>query len=274
MGGSTPKALALYGIEESEYKGEEEMFDKVHAMRSRFMTNAKYNGRRVLGAILFEQTMDREVAKLPTATYLWQKKRVIPFLKIDKGLADEKDGCQMMKPNPGLDALLDKAVAAGIFGTKERSLIKAPNSSGIQKVVDQQFEVGKQICAKGLVPIIEPEVDINATDKPGCEKLLLAALQKGLTTLKPSEKVIFKLTIPTETNLYLPLMDHPNTVRVVALSGGYNREDSCKMLAENKGMIASFSRAFAEGFSAKQTNAEFTKAMDLSCEMIYKASST
>mmetsp|Transcript_11086 Transcript_11086/g.29363 ORF Transcript_11086/g.29363 Transcript_11086/m.29363 type:complete len:755 (+) Transcript_11086:100-2364(+) len=273
-GGSTPKALKLYGVEESEYSGEIEMMDKVHEMRSRIITNPKFNGRRVLGAILFEATMDREIAKLPSAKYLWQKKRVVPFLKIDKGLADETDGCQLMKDMPKLDELLDKAVAAGIFGTKERSVIKQANKAGIQAVVDQQFDIGMKILAKGLVPILEPEVDINSPDKAGCEDILLDALLRGLGKLGPDQKVIFKLTIPEKSNLYLPLMGHPNTIRVVALSGGYNREESCKKLAENVGMIASFSRAFAENMSAKQSDEDFTKTMDMSCQMIFAASRT
>jgi fructose-bisphosphate aldolase class I len=271
-GGSTPKALKIYGVEESEYSGEAEMMDKVHEMRTRMITNPKYNGRRVIGAILFEATMDREISGMPTATFLWKKKRVVPLLKIDKGLADEKDGCQLMKDMPQLDELLDKAVKAGIFGTKERSVIKAANKEGIKKVAEQQFEVGKQICAKGLVPILEPEVDINCPNKAEAEDILLDCLMDGLGKLSPDQKVIFKLTIPTKANLYLPLMSHPNTVRVVALSGGYEREESCKQLSENIGMIASFSRAFAEGLNAKQTDKEFTDIMDLSCKMITNAS--
>jgi len=271
-GGSTPKALLSYGIEESEYNGDEEMMGKVHEMRTRIITNPKYNGKRVLGAILFENTMDREISGMPTAQFLWKKKRVVPLLKIDKGLAEEKDGCQLMKDMPQLDELLDKAVAAGIYGTKERSVIKAPNKAAIQRVAEQQFEVGLKVIAKGMVPILEPEVDINAKDKAQCEEMLLDACMEGLGKLTPDQKVIFKLTIPTKTNLYLPLMAHPNTVRVVALSGGYNREESCKQLAQNAGMIASFSRAFAEGLSAKQTDEEFSATMDLSCKMISEAS--
>jgi len=273
-GGSTPKALLQYGIEASEYSGDAEMMDKVHEMRSRMITNAKFNGRRTLGAILFEATMDREIAGMPTAKYLWTKKRVVPFLKIDKGLADEKDGCQLMKPMPDLDKLLDKAVEAGIFGTKERSRIAKANKAAIKAVVEQQFEIGKQIIAKGLVPILEPEVDINATDKAECEDLVLEALLEGLGKLAPDQKVMFKLTIPTKTNLYLPLLGHPNTIRVVALSGGYDREGACQKLKENIGMIASFSRAFAEGLSAKQTDEEFSELVNKSCQMICDASRT
>lgn len=271
-GGSTAKALKLYGIAETEYSGEAEMFDKVHEMRSRIIMNPKFGGDRVLGAILFEMTMDREICGVPTAKYLWEQKQVVPLLKIDKGLAEEKDGVQLMKDMPKLDELLDKAVAAGIWGTKERSVIKTCNEAGIQAAAAQQFEIGKQIIAKGLVPILEPEVDINSPDKAECEKVLLAALLDGLSKLTPDQKVIFKLSIPTEANLYKPLMEHPNTVRVVALSGGYNREEACKRLAENSGMIGSFSRAFAEGLDAKQSDEEFTKIIDMSCEMITKAS--
>merc|ERR1719428_1033395 len=248
------------------------MMDKVHEMRTRIITNCNYHGARVIGAILFEATMDRQIGMVRSAKYLWEQKKVVPFLKIDKGLAEEKDGCQLMKPMPELDKLLDKAVKAGIFGTKERSVLKAPNKAGIKAVAEQQFEIGKQIIAKGLVPILEPEVDINAQDKPACEQLLLDALMEGLGKLTADQKVIFKLTIPTKTNLYLPLMGHPNTVRVVALSGGYDRAKSCEMLKANAGMIASFSRAFAEGLNAKQTDEEFTKTMNTSCQMIYDAS--
>merc|ERR1712232_1025401 len=273
-GGSTPKALKQYGIEESEYSGESEMMDKVHEMRTRIITNPNYHGARVIGAILFEATMDRQIQGMPTSRFLWEEKNVVPILKIDKGLADEKDGCQLMKDMPELDKLLNKARKNQIFGTKERSVIKAPNKDGIKAVAKQQFEVGLQVIKKGMIPILEPEVDINATDKAACEDILLAELLEGLKTLTPDQKVMFKLTIPTKANVYKPLMDHPNTVRVVALSGGYNRADSCKQLADNKGMIASFSRAFAEGLSAKQTDGEFSKTMDTSCEMIYQASRT
>jgi fructose-bisphosphate aldolase class I len=209
-----------------------------------------------------------------TAKFLWEQKRVVPFLKIDKGLAEEKDGVQMMKPMPELDKLLDKGVKAGIFGTKERSLIKEANEAGIKAIAAQQFEVGLQVLAKGMVPILEPEVDINSKDKAKCEDMLLAELLAGLAKLKENQKVMFKLTIPTKANLYKPLMEHANTIRVVALSGGYNREDSCKHLSANNGMIASFSRAFAEGMNAKQTDEEFNALMDKSCEMIYQASRT
>lgn len=271
-GGSTAKALKLYGIDESEYSGDEQMFDKVHEMRTRIITNAKFSGERIVGAILFEATMDRTISGKPSAQYLWEEKKVVPFVKIDKGLVDEKDGVQLMKEMPTLDALLDRAVAAGIFGTKERSVIKSANPAGIQAIVDQQYEVGRQVLAKGLVPILEPEVDINAADKEECERLLLDALMQGLRKLAPDQRVMFKLTPPSRCNLYLPLVSHPNTVRVVALSGGYGRKDACRILKENVAMIASFSRAFSEGMSAKQSDEEFTKAMDESCEEIYQAS--
>lgn len=273
-GGSTPKALKLFGIPESEYSGVAEMMEKVHLMRTRIITDPKFHGARVLGAILFENTMDRDIAGMPSAKYLWEKRKVVPFLKIDKGLAEEEHGVQLMKDDPALDALLDKAVAAGIFGTKERSVIKSSNQTGIQAVVEQQFEVGKRVVAKGLVPILEPEVDINAPDKAACERILLDAILDGLAKLNPDQKVMFKLTLPTEPNLYLPLMAHPNTLRVLALSGGYSREESCKLLAQNKGMIASFSRAFTEGLNVKQTDDEFSSTVDMSCECIYQASRT
>jgi len=263
-----------YGVAESEYSGNEEMMDKVHEMRSRIITNPQYHGARVIGAILFEATMDREICGKPSARYLWENKKVVPFLKIDKGLADEANGCQLMKEMPTLSNLLSKAVAAGIFGTKERSVIKLANEAGIQAVVDQQFEIAKQVLGHGLVPILEPEVDINSPEKDKCEEILLKALLDGANKLAPDQKVMYKLTIPKVINLYKPLVEHKNTVRVVALSGGYNREDSCKFLAEQDGMIGSFSRAFAEGLSAQQSEAEFTKTIDLSCEMIYQASRT
>lgn len=273
-GGSTPKALAFYGIDESEYRSKSEMFQKVHDMRTRMVTNPKYNGARVVGAILFEMTMDRKINGMPTAKYLWDVKKVVPFLKIDKGLAEPKDGCQLMKDMPELDKLLDKAVRNGIFGTKERSLIKEPNEECIKKIVEQQFEVGLKVIAKGLVPMLEPEVDIQAEHKEQCEELLLKHLLIGLKNLTPEQKVIFKLSIPTRRNMYKPLMEHPNTVKVVALSGGYTRDEACKLLSANNGMIGSFSRAFAEGLSAKQTDREFTEVLDKSCDMILEASRT
>jgi len=273
-GGSTGKALRLYGIAESEYTGETEMMDKMHEMRSRIIKNPKFNGARILGAILFEATMDREIGGMPSAKYLWEQKNVVPFLKIDKGLAEEKDGVQLMKDIPMLDELLDRGVAAGIFGTKERSVIKSANEAGIKAVAKQQFEIGRRVIAKGLVPILEPEVDIKAADKDACEQLLLDALMEGLRELGPEEKVMFKLTLPTKPNLYLPLMGHPNTVRVVALSGGYGRDEACKILEQNTGMIASFSRAFTAGMHVQQSEEEFTKTLDESTEAIYQASRT
>jgi fructose-bisphosphate aldolase class I len=266
-GGSTPKALRLYGIEESEYSGDEEMFDKVHEMRSRIITSPSFGGNRILGAILFEMTMDREVGGKPTAQYLWEDKQVVPILKTDKGLADEKDGVQRMKPFPDLDDLLDRGVSKGIFGTKMRSVIKLANASGIKAVVDQQFEVGRQILAKGLVPILEPEVDINSPEKAQAEDLLKANLLDGLSGLG-DQKVMFKLTLPDQDGFYKECIEHPNIVRVVALSGGYSREDANAKLARNHGMVASFSRALTEGLTAQQTAAEFDKMLDESIQSI------
>jgi fructose-bisphosphate aldolase class I len=272
-GGSTPKALRLYGIGESEYSGDEEMFDKVHEMRSRIITSPSFGGNRILGAILFEMTMDREVGGKPTAQYLWEDKQVVPILKTDKGLADEKDGVQRMKPFPDLDDLLDRGVSKGIFGTKMRSVIKLANASGIKAVVDQQFEVGRQILAKGLVPILEPEVDINSPEKAQAEDLLKANLLDGLSGLG-DQKVMFKLTLPDQDGFYKECIEHPNIVRVVALSGGYSREDANAKLARNHGMVASFSRALTEGLTAQQTAAEFDKMLDESIQSIFDASRT
>ncbi len=273
-GGSTPKALKMYGVDESEYSGDDEMFDKVHEMRSRIMTNENFNGEKILGAILFENTMDSEVEGKPTARYLWEVKGVIPILKVDKGLAEEQDGVQVMNPNPGLDDLLDKAVANGIFGTKMRSVIKVANPDGVKKVVAQQFEVGKQIIAKGLVPIIEPEVDINSPQKAEAEQLLRDELLANLDALNENQQVIFKLTLPESANYYRSCIDHPNVVRVVALSGGYSREEANRRLSENNAMIASFSRALAEGLSAKQSDAEFSATLGESIDAIVSASRT
>ncbi|MBW2234668.1 MAG: fructose bisphosphate aldolase [Deltaproteobacteria bacterium] len=272
-GGSTPKALRLYGIEESEYSGDAEMFDKVHAMRSRIITSPSFGGNRILGAILFEMTMDREVGGKPTAQYLWEDKQVVPILKTDKGLADEKDGVQLMKPFPDLDALLDRGVSKGIFGTKMRSVVKLANADGIKAVVDQQFEVGRQILAKGLVPILEPEVDINSPEKAQAEDLLKANLLDGLNGLG-DQKVMFKLTLPDQDGFYKECIEHPNIVRVVALSGGYSREDANAKLARNHGMVASFSRALTEGLTAQQSEAEFDKMLDGSIQSIFDASRT
>jgi fructose-bisphosphate aldolase class I len=271
-GGSTPKALRLYGIEENEYSGEEEMFSLIHQMRSRMMTSPVFNGERILGAILFEGTMEREVEGLGAAEYLWKKKQVIPFLKIDKGLADDVDDCQMMKPNPDLDALLARATAKGIFGTKMRSVIKEANEKGIKAVVAQQFEVGRQILRAGLVPIIEPEVDINSATKGEAEVILKAELLEELNKQPADQPVMLKLTLPNIDNFYAELVAHPSVLRVVALSGGYTREDSNKKLAANKGVIASFSRALTEGLSAKQSDADFNNSLDSAIAGIYAAS--
>ena len=271
-GGSTPKALKLYGIEESEYSGEEEMFNLIHQMRSRMMTNSAFTGDRVLGAILFEGTMDRDVEGVGAAEYLWTKKKVIPFLKIDKGLADEANDVQVMKPNPDLDALLAKAKSKGIFGTKMRSVIKAANEEGIKAVVAQQFEVGRQILAAGLVPIIEPEVDINSSTKAEAEVILKKALLEELDRQPADQPVMLKLTLPNTDGFFDELVAHKSVLRVVALSGGYSRDDANAKLSRNKGMIASFSRALTEGLSAKQSDAEFTAAIDASIQSIYTAS--
>ena len=273
-GGSTPKALKLYGIEESTYSGETEMFDLMHAMRTRIMTSPAFTGDRVMGAILFEQTMDREVEGLGTAEYLWTVKQVVPFLKVDKGLADEVDGVQLMKEIGGLDDLLARARAKGVFGTKMRSVIKLADAAGVPAIVAQQFEIGRQIVAAGLVPIIEPEVDINSPQKAEAENLLRASILEQLDALDESQNVMLKLTIPDQDDLYRSLVEHPRVVRVVALSGGYSRQDANARLARNHGMIASFSRALTEGLSAQQTDAEFNAMLDASIQGIYEASLT
>jgi fructose-bisphosphate aldolase class I len=273
-GGSTPKALMLYGIEENEYSGDEQMFDLIHGMRTRMMTSPAFGGDRVLGAILFEGTMDRQVEGVGAATYLWNTKKVLPFLKIDKGLADEANGVQVMKPNPDLDALLKKAVANGIFGTKMRSVIKVANKAGIQEVVAQQFAVGRQILAAGLIPIIEPEVDINSPSKAEAEVILKEALLAELNKQPADQPVMLKLTLPETDGFYSELVSHPSVLRVVALSGGYSREESNARLSRNKGVIASFSRALTEGLSAKQSDAEFNAALDASIASICAASNT
>jgi fructose-bisphosphate aldolase class I len=273
-GGSTPKALSAYGIEASAYSGESQMFDLMHAMRSRIMTSPAFNGDRLLGAILFEQTMDRDVEGRGTADYLWSVKQVVPFLKVDKGLADEANGVQLMKPMPQLDDLLARAVSKGVFGTKMRSVVKRADSQGIEAIVDQQFTVGKQILAGGLMPIIEPEVDIHAPDKEEAERLLKAAIIKHLNALGPQQQVMLKLTIPSVDDFYADLVKHPKVLRVVALSGGYSRDDANKKLARNHGVVASFSRALTEGLSAQQSDAEFNKTLAASFEGIYEASIT
>ena len=271
-GGSTPKALRLYGIEESEYSSDEEMFNLVHQMRTRIITSTPFSGERVLGAILFENTLDREIEGMSTAHYLWQKKRVIPFLKVDKGLVEESNGVQVMKPIVGLDALLAKAVAQDVFGTKMRSVVKLANHQGIKDVVEQQFEVGKQIIAAGLVPIIEPEVDIHSPQKAEAEALLKLEILTQLNLLSEGQEVMLKLTLPNEANFYKELVDHPRVLKVVALSGGYNREEANAKLSENQGIIASFSRALTEGVSDKQSDDEFAAILDGAIEGIYQAS--
>jgi fructose-bisphosphate aldolase, class I len=271
-GGSTPKALRLYGVAETAYSGEAEMYDMIHAMRARIIKSPAFSGEKVIGAILFEQTMDRDIDGIPTATYLWQKRGVVPFLKIDRGLEAEVNGCQMMKPMPTLDALLDKAVAAGIFGTKERSVISAADASGIQAVVDQQFAIGAQVAAKGLMSILEPEVTISIADKPEAEAILRDALLKGLDALPKGQKVMLKLTLPSVPNFYAPLVDHANVLKVVALSGGYVRDEANAILAKNRGIIASFSRALTEGLSAQQSDSAFDAALGAAIDSIHAAS--
>jgi fructose-bisphosphate aldolase class I len=273
-GGSTPKALRLYGIEESEYSSEAEMFDLIHAMRSRMITSSAFTGDRVLGAILFEGTMDRQIDGIGSAEYLWSKKKVVPFLKVDKGLEDEVDGVQMMKPMPQLDDLLTRAVGNGICGTKMRSVIKIADPTGIKNVVAQQFAVGRQILAAGLVPIIEPEVDINSPSKDAAETLLKAALLDELSTQSADQPVMLKLTLPSVDDFYAELVAHPSVLRVVALSGGYSRDDANAKLSRNHGMIASFSRALTEGLSARQSDSDFDAALDAAIASIYAASNT
>ena len=271
-GGSTPKALGLYGIADGSWADEEEMFDLMHAMRSRIMMSSVFTGERVLGAILFEMTMDRLVDGVPTASYLWERKNVVPFLKVDKGLADQVDGAQVMKPMPELDALLERAVSAGIFGTKMRSVISSANPAGVSAVVSQQFEVGHQILSAGLVPIIEPEVDIHAPDKAEAEEMLRDAILNELASVDADSPVMLKLTLPEVDGLYDVFVNHDSVVRVVALSGGYSREVANERLSRNRGVIASFSRALTEGLAADQTDAEFDAILDRSIEGIYQAS--
>ncbi|MCL4154332.1 UNVERIFIED_CONTAM: hypothetical protein GTU68_003813 [Idotea baltica] len=271
-GGSTPKALRLYGVEEDQYSGDDEMFAQVHAMRTRIVTSPAFDGNRILGAILFEHTLDNEVGGMPSAEYLWTQKNVVPFLKIDKGLADESNGVQVMKPMPQLDELLAKGNANGVFGTKMRSVIKSANAEGIAAVVEQQFEVGKQIIAAGLVPIIEPEVDINAPDKADAEVLLRAEILKQLDALSADQLVMLKLTLPNIANFYADCIGHGNVTKVVALSGGYSRDVANAKVGENQGMIASFSRALTEGLSAQQSDDEFNGSLDSAIESIYRAS--
>ena len=273
-GGSSPKALKLYGIEEDAYEGEEAMFDLIHEMRTRIITSTAFGGDRVLGAILFEQTMDREIEGKGTGDYLWSVKQVVPFLKIDKGLADEADGVQLMKPMPDLEDLLARGVAKGMFGTKERSVIKLGNDAGIKAVVDQQFEVGRQVLGHGLVPIIEPEVDIHSPEKAKAEELLQASILEHLGDLAADQVVMLKLTLPEADDFYRDLVAHPKVLKVVALSGGYTREESNARLRRNHGVIASFSRALTEGLSAQQSDAAFDAALDATIQSIFEASNT
>lgn len=271
-GGSTPKALRLYGVEESAYSSEEEMFDLIHQMRSRIITSPVFNGDRVLGAILFEQTMDRDIDGKSTPSYLWEDKRVVPFLKIDKGLANAADDVQLMKPIPGLDDLLQRAVSKGIFGTKERSVIGGANPSGVAAVVEQQFELARQVLSHGLVPIIEPEVTISIPDKSEAEDILRDEISRHLEQIPDGQKVMLKLTLPTVANHYKPLVEHPKVMRVVALSGGYSRDEANRLLAQNSGVIASFSRALTEGLSVDQSDEEFNATLDKAIQSIYDAS--
>jgi fructose-bisphosphate aldolase class I len=273
-GGSTPKALGLYGIKPDAYSGEQQMFDLIHEMRTRIVTSPAFNGDRILGAILFEQTMDRDIQGRGSADYLWSVKNVVPFLKVDKGLAEEANGVQMMKPMPGLDALLARAKGKGVFGTKMRSVVKHADEKGIRDVVEQQFAIGRQILAAGLVPIIEPEVDIKATDKEGAERLLKAAILAELDKLPPQQQIMLKLTIPSVDDFYADLVKHPKVLRVVALSGGYTREEANTRLARNHGVVASFSRALTEGLTAQESDEQFNKDLDAAIASIYKASVT
>lgn len=271
-GGSTPKALKLYGVQEDAYASEQEMFDLIHAMRARIASAPAFTGDKVIGAILFEMTMDRQIGGKPSARYLWEDRQVVPFLKIDRGLEDEADGVQLMKPIPGLDDLLSRAVAHGIFGTKERSVINKASKGGIDAVVAQQFELGATVRSHDLMPIIEPEVTISIADKAEAEDLLLASLIKHLDKLPQGQKVMLKLSLPSKANLYKPLADHPKVMRVVALSGGYERDEANAILAQNTGIIASFSRALTEGLSAQQSDEEFNAAIAQTIDAIYAAS--
>ncbi|MCL7406047.1 MAG: fructose bisphosphate aldolase [Marivivens sp.] len=271
-GGSTPKALRLYGVEESEYNGDAEMFDMIHQMRSRIIKSPSFTGEKIVGAILFEMTMDRDIDGTPTAEFLWNAKSVVPFLKIDKGLADEANGVQLMKPMPELDTLLARAVTKGIFGTKERSVINAANAEGIKAVVAQQFEIGMQVLSHGLMPIIEPEVNITIADKAEAEAILRDEILAQLDALPADKQVMLKLSLPSVENFYKPLVDHPRVMKVVALSGGYSRKDANDLLSKQTGMIASFSRGLTEGLSAKQSDAEFDAMLAASVGSIFEAS--
>jgi fructose-bisphosphate aldolase class I len=271
-GGSTPKALLQYGLDESSYSNESEMFDRIHEMRSRLIKSPAFNGNRVIGAILFEMTMERTIDGIGTAEYLWSKKRVVPFLKVDNGLAAEADGVQLMKPIPELGARIAAANKHGVFGTKMRSVINLANPKGVEAIVKQQFDIGREIIAGGLVPIIEPEVNIKSAEKAEAEDLLKKSLLEHANNLSNDQNIMLKLSIPTKTNLYQELVSHPRVVRVVALSGGYSRDDANKLLAQNAGVIASFSRALVEGLTAQLSDSDFDKALDTSIQSIYDAS--
>ena len=273
-GGSTPKALKLYGLEESAWSNDEEMFDLVHAMRTRIITDPAFVGDKVIAAILFEQTMDRDIEGMPTPSYLWDVKHVVPIVKVDKGLADEVNGAQVLKPMPGLDELLARAASKSVFGTKMRSVIKNADADGVAAVVDQQFEVGLQILGAGLVPILEPEVDIHSPTKAATEEMLRDRLLAGLDAVPDGQQVMFKLSLPSHNDFYAPLMEHPKVLRVVALSGGYSRDEACDILSANHGMIASFSRALSEGLSAQQSDEEFNATLGAAIDEIYAASIT
>jgi fructose-bisphosphate aldolase class I len=273
-GGSTPKALRLYGIQENSWSNDEEMFTIVHQMRTRIITSPAFNGERILGAILFENTMDREIEGQPTADYLWKVKRVVPFLKVDQGLATEKDGVQLMKPMPKLAALLDRAKGKRIFGTKMRSVIKQANEAGVKDIANQQFEIGRQIISKDLVPILEPEIDIHCPEKGKAEQLLRANILEHLNELPGGQFVMLKLTLPEQDDFYAELVKHPKVLRVVALSGGYSREEANNRLRKQHGVVASFSRALVEGLTAQQSDAEFNATLDKSIQSIFDASNT
>ena len=273
-GGTTPKALRLYRIGESNYSCDEEMFDRIHEMRTRIITSPSFEGDRILGTILFENTMNRTIGDTGSARYLWQRKQVVPFLKVDKGLEEEKDGVQMMKPMSGLEELLRQAGSNEMFGTKMRSVIKTANESGVKDIVDQQFEIGKQIISAGLVPILEPEVDIHSETKGEAEQMLLERLMELISGLSSGQRVMLKLSLPNRDNLFTPCIAHPNVLRVVALSGGYSREDANARLTRNNGMTASFSRALTEGLTAQQPEEEFNSMLDSTIESIFQASKT
>ena len=273
-GGSTPKALKAYGIEESQYNGDDEMFDRIHEMRTRIVTSQSFSGSRILGAILFENTMDRSIDGMSSSDYLWSVKGVVPFLKVDKGLADEQQGVQVMKPIDGLDGLLEKASENNIFGTKMRSVIKSADEDGINAVVDQQFEIGNRILQAGLMPIIEPEVDIHSPEKSACEGLMRDAIMRNLELLSGGDSVMLKLTLPEEDNFYSGLVESEKILRVVALSGGYSREEANARMSRNSGVVASFSRALTEGLSAQQSQSDFDSLLDSSIQSIFDASNT